>query len=84
VTVSAAGMWDGCNDQGSHPRLPPLKDQLVTLTMGSNVVELGHVSADPDTGLAQIKVTIPATTAAGTMRLAIGIAQPAEIVVTAK
>lgn len=84
VTVSAADMWEGCNDQGSNDKLPPLKDQPVTMTLDGKAVEMGRVSADADTGLAQTKVTIPATAAAGKIDLTIGIAQPAEVTVTAK
>lgn len=84
VTVSAADMWQGCNDQGSNPKLPPLEDQRVIMAVGGKTVEVGRISADPNTGVAQIKVTIPTTVAPGKIDLTIGIAQRAEVTVTAK
>ena len=38
VTVSAADMWEGCNDQGSNLQ-PPLKNQLVTISVDGKAVE---------------------------------------------
>jgi hypothetical protein len=84
VTVSAAQMWDGCNDQGSNAKLAPLKDQVVTLTLGGKSVQVARVSADPETGLARATVTIPGTAQAGTAALDIGVAEPAELTITAK
>jgi len=84
LTVSAADMWDGCNDQGTNLKLPPLTNQPVTMTLDGKAVEVGRVSADPDSGVAQAKVTIPAMGAPGMIELTIGIAQPAEVTVTAK
>jgi uncharacterized protein (TIGR03437 family) len=77
-------MWDGCNDQGSNAKLPPLKDQPVTVTLDGKAMEVGRVSADPDTGVAQTQVTIPARSAPGQIDLTIGNAEPAEVAVTAK
>ena len=82
VTVSAADMWEGCNDQGSNLQLPPLKNQPVTMTVDGKAVEVGRVSADPNTGVAQTTVTILSTAAPGKIGLTIGIAQRANVTVT--
>lgn len=86
LTVSAAKMWDGCNDQGEgiNHKLPPLKNQPITMTREGKVVELGRVSADPETGLAQAEVTIPATTAPGQIELRIAGAEPVEVTLVRK
>ena len=84
VTVSAADMWEGCNDQGSNLQLPPLKNQPVTMTVDGKAVEVGRVSADPNTGVAQTTVTIPVTAAPGKIGLTIGFAQRADVTVTVK
>ena len=77
-------MWEGCNDQGSNPQLPPLKNQPVTMTVDGQTAEVGRVSADPNTGVAQTTVTIPTTAAPGKIGLTIGFAQRAEVTVTGK
>jgi len=77
-------MWEGCNDQGSNPQLPPLKNKPVTMTVDGQTVEVGRVSADPNTGVAQTTVTIPATAAPGKIGLTIGFAQRADVTVTVK
>ena len=84
VRVSAADMWVGCNDQGSHPQLPPLKNQPVTMTVDGQRAEVGRVSADPNTGVAQTMVTIPAMAAPGKIGLTIGIAPRADVTVIVK
>ena len=84
VTVSAADMWEGCNDQGSNPMLPPLNNQPVIMTLDDKAVEVGRVSADPNTGLAKTTVTIPAIAAPGKIGLTIVFAQRADVVVTVK
>lgn len=84
VTVSAPGMWDGCNDQGFNAKLPPLKNQAVTMTVGGTAVVVGRVSVDPETGVAQAHVTIPAAAKVGTMAVTIGVAEPVELTITAK
>ena len=82
--IFAADMWDGCNDQGTNLTLPPLTNQPVTMTREGKAVEVGRVSADPDNGVAQAKVTIPATATPGKIELTIGIAQPAEVDVVSR
>jgi hypothetical protein len=84
VAVFAADMWEGCNDQGCNLRLPPVKSQPVTMTLDGEAVEVGRVSVDPNTGVAQTTVTIPVSAAAGKIGLTIGFAQRADVTITVK
>jgi hypothetical protein len=77
-------MWDGCNDQGRNEKLPPLRDQVVTLSSGGRSVVVARISADPGTAMAQTKVTLPAFLDAGKSTLKLGIAEPVELTVTAR
>lgn len=77
-------MWEGRNDQGSTPKLPPLTNQKVMMRLNGAAVKMGRVSADPAAGVAQARVTIPDTTAPGKILLTIGIAQAAEVTVIPK
>jgi hypothetical protein len=54
------------------------------MMLDGKAVEVGRVSADPNTGAAQTTVTIPATAAPGKIGLTIGFAQRADVTVTVK
>jgi hypothetical protein len=82
VTVSAADMWDGCNDQGAHPPLPPLRNLPVTWVQSGRTTTLATVDADPRTGVARATVTVPPTATAGRATISIGLALPTVLTVT--
>jgi hypothetical protein len=61
-----------------------LEEHAATTKDNGRAVEAGRVSADPNTGVAQTTVTIPATATPGTIGLTIGFAQRADVTVTVK
>ena len=75
LTLTAKDMWDGCNDQGSNPPLPPLKKQQVEWTQGGRMTVLGTTDAN-EAGKVSITVTVPATANAGRATVRVGNSSP--------
>ena len=81
VTLVAEQMWDGCNDQGSNPPLPPLQHQKVEWTQNGRTTVLGTADADRQ-GKVKIAVTVPVTAKAGQAVVHVGVSDPAPVTVT--
>jgi hypothetical protein len=81
LTLSAKDMWDGCNDQGTHPPLPPLRGQPVEWTQTGTPTVLGTTDAD-DAGQVSITVRVPATAKSGPATVRVGSSGPATVMVT--
>jgi hypothetical protein len=73
-------MWDGCNDQGTNPPLPPLRGQRVEWTQTGSTTVLGTTDAN-DAGQVSITVRVPATAKAGPAAVRVGISGPATVTV---
>ena len=81
LTLAAAQMWDGCNDQGSNPPLPPLQNQKVEWTQNGRTTVLGTADADRR-GTVRVTVTVPATAKAGRAMVRVGASSPEPVTVT--
>jgi hypothetical protein len=81
LTLAARDMWDGCNDQGSNPRLPPLKNQQVQWTQGGRMSVLGTADANA-AGRVSVTVTVPVTAKAGPATVSVGSSEPRSVTVT--
>ena len=81
LTLSANDMWDGCNDQGTNPPLPPLRRQQVEWTQSGTTTVLGTTDAN-DAGQVSIMVRVPATAKAGPATVRVGTSEPATVTVT--
>ena len=82
VTLSAADMWDGCNDRAPTRRCHPLRNLPVTSVQSGRTTALATVDADPRTGVARATVTVPPTATAGRATIGIGLALPTVLTVT--
>ena len=81
LTLSAKDMWDGCNDQGTNPPLPPLRRQQVEWAQRGTTTVLGTTDAN-DAGQVSITVRVPATAKAGPATVRVGNSEPATVTVT--
>lgn len=81
LTLTAHDMWDGCNDQGTNPPLPPLKQQRVEWAQDGTMTVLGTTDAN-DAGQVSITVRVPASAKAGPATVRVGISELRTVTVT--